>query len=76
MSGHVAHLAGAYLDGGLDAADTTAFEAHVSVCPDCARVLRELREAIRTLGDRPPEPLERSARDRLLEAYRAWRSGR
>ena len=76
MSAHVAHLASAYLDGGLDAADTTMFEAHVSVCPECARVLRELREAIRALGDRPPEPLERSTRERLIEAFRAWRSGR
>jgi hypothetical protein len=39
-------------------------------------VLRELREALRTAGERPDEPLPPSARARLLASYRAWRDGR
>ncbi len=73
---HLGHLSGAYLDGGLDTQSAAAFEAHVAICPQCARVLRELREAVRAAAERPDEPLPPTARARLLATYRAWRDGR
>jgi anti-sigma factor RsiW len=73
---HLGHLSGAYLEGGLDAGTAAAFEAHVAICPQCARVLHELREALRAVGERPDEPLPATARARLMASYRAWRDGR
>ncbi len=76
MTPHVAHLATDYLEGALDARSAMAFEAHVAVCPACGRVLAELRETVRVLGQLPPVPLSASSRDRLLRTFRAWRDER
>ncbi|WP_066289313.1 anti-sigma factor family protein [Arthrobacter sp. B6] len=49
------HLLGAYLIGGLDAADSQRFEAHLEVCADCRADLAEL-ESLPALLDVVPVP--------------------
>ena len=39
-----------YLDGALAGAQHEAFEAHLGLCPDCVRYLRDYREVIRLGG--------------------------
>ena len=44
-----------YLDGGLAPEARAAFEAHLSLCPDCVDYLASYRETIR-LGKQACEP--------------------
>src|SRR5665809_134322 len=40
-----------YLEGDLDADTSTALEAHLDLCPCCARYVEQIRETVSTLGD-------------------------
>src|SRR3954464_300533 len=70
-SEHVTDLVEAYLAGGLDPAERARFEAHVSLCVACARVVAEIEQADRALHEmfQPVQPgvgLE----DRILAGFR------
>jgi anti-sigma factor RsiW len=62
-----------YLEGDLDATTTTAFEAHLDVCPGCQRYVEQIRETVTTLGDVSSDNLPAEAQAGLLEAFRAFR---
>ncbi|UVJ39131.1 zf-HC2 domain-containing protein [Arthrobacter sp. CJ23] len=56
MSGNAIHqLLGAYLLGGLEAAEARAFEDHLAGCAECRRELEEL-ESLPALLDAVPAP--------------------
>ena len=63
-----------YLEDGLEAGERLAFERHVAICPPCRGYLSQLRRISNTAGalreDHVPEPL----REKLLEAFRHWRT--
>jgi anti-sigma factor RsiW len=64
-----------YLEGRLAPEERQRFDDHVAVCEGCAAYLEQMRATIATAGrlretDLPPE-LE----ERLLGAFRGWRSG-
>lgn len=70
----VVELVTAYLDDALSAEDRERFEEHLVFCDGCDRYLEQMRLTISAtrnvgVGTLPPE-LE----DRLLEAFRGWRS--
>jgi anti-sigma factor RsiW len=70
----VVELVTAYLDDALPAEDRERFEEHLVFCDGCDRYLEQMRATISatrnvSLGKLPPE-LE----ERLLEAFRGWRS--
>jgi anti-sigma factor RsiW len=65
-----------YLEDHLDVATRARFEQHLAVCPGCVRYLDQIREAMRVLGRVTLDPISPAARDQLLDAFRAWRSGR
>jgi anti-sigma factor RsiW len=66
-------LVTAYLDGSLPGDQRRAFDEHLAVCPGCDRYLDQFRTTIDVLGELPEESLTAPARDRLLEAFAAWR---
>lgn len=70
----VVELVTAYLDDALPAEDRERFEEHLVFCDGCDRYLEQMRLTISStrkvgVGALPPE-LE----ERLLEAFRGWRS--
>ena len=62
-----------YLEGELDAITTTAFDAHLDVCPGCARYLEQIRETVTTLGEVSSDNLSAEAQAGLVDAFRAFR---
>ena len=70
----VVELVTAYLDDALSAEDRERFEEHLVFCDGCDRYLEQMRLTISAtrnvgVGTLPPE-----LADRLLEAFRGWRS--
>jgi anti-sigma factor RsiW len=66
-------LVTAYLEGTLSDSDRRAFEEHMDLCPGCDHYLDQYRTTIDLLGELPQESLSPPARERLLEAFAAWR---
>ena len=62
-----------YLEGDLDADTSTALEAHLDLCPGCARYVEQIRETVTTLGDVSSDNLSTEAQEGLLEAFRDFR---
>jgi anti-sigma factor RsiW len=64
-----------YLDGRLDASDSTRLEQHLAACPHCTEYLAQLRATIDALGRAEPADLSDDAVAELVDLYRQWRSG-
>ena len=62
-----------YLEGDLDADTSTALEAHLDLCPGCARYVEQIRETVATVGDVSSDTLSTEAQAGLLEAFRDFR---
>ncbi len=62
-----------YLEGDLDPTTTTAFEAHLEVCPGCERYVEQIRETVTTLGHVNSDNLSTEVQAGLLDAFRAFR---
>lgn len=65
----------AYLDGTLPDAERRRFDNHLAVCPHCTEYLAQMRDTIARLGTLDENTLSRDAREQLLVAFRAWRTG-
>ncbi len=63
-----------YLEGALDRETEGRFALHATQCAGCETYLAQFRETIRVSGRIAPESIDPEARDRLLEAFRDWRS--
>ena len=63
-----------YLDQVMPATDRARFEAHLQGCDGCDGYLEQIRTAIRVTGHVPPETLPPEARERLLDAFREWKT--
>jgi RNA polymerase sigma-70 factor, ECF subfamily len=61
-----------YLDGALDPATTTRFEAHLQACDGCTTYLEELRAVVATVGAIRDEHLDPVYRMRLMDAFADW----
>jgi anti-sigma factor RsiW len=66
---HVVELVTDYLEGALDPATVTEFEAHIALCPGCAEYLDQIRATVRSAGHVSLEGLSAAARSRLLAAF-------
>ena len=64
-----------YLEGTLSSRDRARFEDHLSGCDGCGNYLEQMRTVLRLTGTLPEDAVSPEARDRLLEAFRGWRSG-
>jgi anti-sigma factor RsiW len=67
-------LVTAYLEGALSGHDQRRFDAHLAVCPGCREYLEQMRQTIAAVGRLAASDLDPMMRDRLLAAFRTWRS--
>lgn len=63
-----------YLEGAMSAEDRARFDAHLSKCDGCTNYLRQMRETIRLTGMLTEEQVPDDQKERLLEAFRTWRT--
>jgi anti-sigma factor RsiW len=65
-----------YVESSLSNADRARFEKHLEVCRGCRTYLDQMRRTIQLAGRLTPADvvIPRSARDRLLAAFRRWRA--
>jgi len=64
-----------YLDGALDTAARARVDAHLAICEGCTTYVDQVREVMAATRRLPPEPVPPALMERLLEAFRAGRSG-
>ena len=64
----------AYLDGTLPDAERRRFDNHLAACPHCTEDLAQMRDTVARLGTLDETTLSHDARERLLLAFRDWRS--
>ena len=70
----VVELVTDYLDGALSADDATLFEQHLNFCEGCVWYVDQIRTTVETLGEVREEDVPPEAKDRLMAAFRDWRS--
>ena len=63
-----------YFDGALPVAERIRFEEHLVMCSWCRTYLDQMRETIATTGVLREEDIEPEYRDKLLEAFRQFRT--
>lgn len=64
-----------YFEGTLSPTERERFEEHLTTCPPCRIYVEQMRHTVRVLGRLPEESIGSEARDRLLRAFRDWRTG-
>jgi anti-sigma factor RsiW len=65
-----------YFEGVLSPADTARLEAHLTECDGCTEYVRQMRVTQKALGQVDATAIPAPARQRLLAAFRAWKSER
>jgi anti-sigma factor RsiW len=65
-----------YLEGALPAGDALRFEEHLRGCRGCRTYLDQMRRTIELTGRLSEASIPPPVRDRLLRAFRRWRSSR
>jgi hypothetical protein len=63
-----------YLEGAMDRETEALFVQHATACPGCETYLEQFRETIRQVGRIEPEQIDPDTRDKLLAAFRDWKS--
>jgi predicted anti-sigma-YlaC factor YlaD len=63
-----------YLEGRLPEPVHSRFEAHLALCEGCRIYLEQMRQTLRMLGHLAEASIEPEAKQRLLAAFRDWRS--
>ena len=69
----VVELVTDYLEGALDADQTSLFEQHLNFCDGCVTYVDQLRVTIEAVGHVEEEDVPPAARDRLMQAFRDWK---
>jgi anti-sigma factor RsiW len=63
-----------YLEDRLSALDRRRFEEHLAACEGCANYVEQMRDTIRLVGRLTDDAIPIPARERLLQAFRDWKS--
>jgi anti-sigma factor RsiW len=63
-----------YLEDRLPPAERQRFEQHLVGCEGCANYLDQMRQTIRLVGRLSEESISAPNRERLLRAFRDWKS--
>lgn len=64
-----------YLEGVLDADTRRRFTEHLARCAGCHAYVEQLRATVRFAGALREDDLSPDMRDKLLAAFRGWKSG-
>jgi anti-sigma factor RsiW len=67
-------LVTSYLEGALPETERVLFEQHLVICRGCSTHLDQMRATQRALRSIGTAHIDPAARDRLLDAFRDWRS--
>ena len=65
-----------YLESALSDADRARFEYHLSLCPNCAEYLAQIKASVALSGRVVPEELPAQARTELTGLFRDWLADR
>jgi anti-sigma factor RsiW len=65
-----------YLEDALSRGDRRRFEAHLRGCEGCSAYLEQMRGTILAVGGAAAPDLDPVIRERLMVAFRDWRSSR
>ena len=65
-----------YLEGRLSDVERRRFDEHVATCEHCVVYVEQMRATIATAGRLPDPELPPGLEERLLHAFRGWRSPR
>ena len=68
-------LVNAYLEGTLPESERARFDAHLATCAGCRTYLDQMRRTVAMTSMLRDNTLSDEARDRLLAAFRTWKSG-
>jgi anti-sigma factor RsiW len=63
-----------YLENALPAEETALVEQHLNFCEGCVWYLEQMRGTIAAAGHIREEDIAGDERDRLLAAFRGWRT--
>ena len=66
----VVELVTDYLEGVLDSATRSEFEAHLALCPGCAEYVHQMQVTLRMVGQVPLDSLSPTSKAGLLAAFR------
>jgi anti-sigma factor RsiW len=64
-----------YLEGIMPAPERTLFEEHLAMCEGCAAYLDQMRRTIEATGRLAEEDIPQPVAEKLLRAFRDWRTG-
>jgi len=70
----VVELVTEYLDGALTAERASLFEQHLNFCDGCVWYVDQIKMTVDAVGEVREEDVPPEARDRLMTAFRAWKS--
>ncbi len=70
----VVELVNSYLEGALSEPEEVRFEEHLAMCDGCAAYLDQMRRTIDLAGKLDPESIDLEACDRLVHAFRDWKT--
>jgi anti-sigma factor RsiW len=70
----VVELVTSYLDGALPPEEATAFEQHLNFCDGCVTYVDQIRVTVATTGRVAEDDVAPEARDKLMAAFREWRT--
>jgi anti-sigma factor RsiW len=63
-----------YLDGALPTGETALFEQHLNFCEGCVWYVEQMRGTVQVTGRVAGDDIPAPDRDRLLAAFRGWRT--
>ena len=70
----VVELVTAYQDDALTAADRERMEEHLVFCDGCSTYLEQIRQTVAVTGRLEPEDIPAPLQEKLLVAFREWRT--
>ena len=72
----VVELVTDYLEGALGTEEADLFEQHINFCDGCDWYVDEMRRTVAAVGKIEEEQLAPETRDKLMTAFRDWKSRR
>lgn len=63
-----------FLEGALDADTHRRVTEHLGLCDGCGAYVEQMRETVRLAGTLREDELRPEMRDRLLAAFRGWKT--
>jgi anti-sigma factor RsiW len=70
----VVELVSEYLDGNLGPEEHARVREHLDGCDGCEGFVEQVRATVRAVGQVQPDALDDQARERLLQAFREWKT--